>query len=294
MQWPLVRATKSGIRLPFKLKYQEILVGRGRVLANYSVVVVQNETTLNMKSYNPFLLFVLISFIATSCYIDIDDDDGLNIGPSVRGSDNVITEGRNLDSFSRIEVEGSANVFISQGADQTVKIEADDNIVPIVTTKVRGAELEISNSRNYRSKNPVNVYITVPEIEAVRIDGSGDVFGETSLAGTELALEIEGSGDMDLEVFYVQLSVESSGSGDFQMFGEVDTQNVRISGSGNYQARDLDSKDCDIRITGSGDAAVLASEFLKAEIRGSGNIVYYGSPKVNSSVSGSGNIISSR
>ncbi|MEO0332345.1 MAG: head GIN domain-containing protein [Bacteroidota bacterium] len=240
------------------------------------------------------LVFAAITLTATSCYIDVDDDDGFDIGPSVRGSGNVITEGRILDSFSRIEVEGAANIFISQGSDQTIEIEADDNIVPIITTKVRGDELEISSSQGYRSNNPVNVYVTIPEIEGIRIDGSGDVFGETSLGGNELELEIEGSGDMDLEVFYTQLSVESSGSGDFQMFGEVDDQNIRISGSGNYQARDLDSKNCDIRITGSGDAAVAASEFLKAEIRGSGNIRYYGSPEVDSSVSGSGNIISSR
>ncbi len=239
-------------------------------------------------------VFAVIALTATSCYIDVNDDDGFGIGPSVNGSGNVITEGRVLDAFSRIEVEGDANVFISQGNDQTVEVEADDNIVAIITTRVRGDELEISSSQNYRSSNPVNVYITIPTVESLHIDGSGDVFGETSLAGDELELEIQGSGDMDLEIFYSQLTVESNGSGDFQMFGEVDDQNIRISGSGNYQARDLDSKNCDIRISGSGDAAVAASEFLKAEIRGSGNIVYYGSPQVDSSVSGSGNIISSR
>lgn len=238
------------------------------------------------------ILFVTVSLVAASCYIDIDDDDGFGIGPTVNGSGNVVTEGRILDSFSHIEVEGDANVILSQGPSQRVEIEADDNIIPIVTTRVRGNELEISNSRNYRSNNPVNVYITIPVVSALSIDGSGDIFGQTILEGDELELDVSGSGDMDLELFYTQLFVESSGSGDFQLIGEVVNQEIRMSGSGNYDARELISENCDIRISGSGDASVFASEFLKAEIRGSGNIRYYGNPRVESSVTGSGDIIS--
>ncbi|MEM9675157.1 MAG: head GIN domain-containing protein [Cyclobacteriaceae bacterium] len=238
------------------------------------------------------LLFAAITLVATGCYIDVDDDDGFGIGPTVSGSGNVITEGRIVSSFSRIEVEGSANIILNQGTNQTVQVEADDNIVPIITTRVRGDELEISNSRNYRSNNPVNVYITVPVISAISIDGSGDVFGESTIEGDQLELDIDGSGNMDLEIFYTQLFVESNGSGDFQLIGEVVDQNVRMSGSGNYDAWEMTSENCDIRISGSGDASVFASEFLKAEIRGSGNIRYYGDPRIESSVTGSGDIIS--
>lgn len=239
-------------------------------------------------------LFAAIALTTTGCYIDIDDDDGFGMGPTVRGSGNVITEGRVVASFTQIEVDGSANVFLSQGAEQTIEVEADDNIASVITTQVRGDELEISSSRNYRTSNPVNIYITVPVINSLKIEGSGDVFGETSMGGDQLELEVSGSGNMDLELYYTQLMVESTGSGDFQLFGEVDEQEVRISGSGNYQARDLTSESCDIRISGSGDAAVFASDFLKAEIRGSGNILYYGSPQLETDVRGSGNIISAR
>ncbi|MEQ9440755.1 MAG: head GIN domain-containing protein [Cyclobacteriaceae bacterium] len=249
---------------------------------------------LHIISAKTLSFFSAIALATTGCYIDIDDDDGFGIGPSVRGSGNVITEGRVVSSFSKIEVEGSTNVFISQGDEQIVEIEADDNIVPIITTKVQGDELEISTSRNYRTSNPVNVYITVPVISAINIDGSGDVYGENAFGGDQLELEVAGSGNMDLELYYTQLTVEGNGSGDFQLFGEVDDQEVRLSGSGNYQARDLSSENCDIRISGSGDAAVSASDFLKAEIRGSGNILYYGNPQVESSVSGSGDVIAAR
>jgi len=245
-----------------------------------------------MNLFKSLFLFAIITLFTTGCYIDIDDDDGFGIGPTVRGSDNVITEGRVLDSFSRIEVEGSANVIISQGTNQRVEVEADDNIVPVIITKVRGNELEISNSRSYRSNNPVNVYITLPVVSAISIDGSGDVFGRTSLEGDELELDVSGSGDMDLEIFYTRLLVESSGSGDFQIIGKIVDQEIRMSGSGSYEAWELDSEICDIRISGSGDASVFASELLKAEIRGSGNIKYYGDPRIESSVTGSGDIVS--
>ncbi len=239
-------------------------------------------------------LFTAVALTTTGCYVDLDDDNGFSNGPSVQGSGNVVTEARVVAPFSQIEVEGSALVFLSQGTEQTVAVEADDNIVPIITTRVRGDELEISSSHNYRTANSVRVYITIPVISALKIDGSGDIWGETPIAGDQLELDVEGSGDMDLELFYTRLLAESTGSGDFQLLGEVADQEVSLLGSGNYRARDLASQTCDIRIYGSGNATVAVANYLNAEIRGSGNVRYFGSPQVDTSVSGSGNVIATQ
>lgn len=239
-------------------------------------------------------LCAAVALTLPGCYIDLDDDDGISLGPSVRGSGTVITETRITAAFTQIELEGEAQVYLRQGADQALAVEADDNVVPIITTRVRDGRLEIGSADSYRSDNPVNIYVTVPEIRGLKIDGAGDIYGETSLAGEELALEVRGSGDMDLDLYYPRLRAEGSGSGDFLLRGEVDEQEVSLLGSGNYRADELASQTCDIRISGSGDATVAVEEYLSAEIRGSGNIRYSGRPRVDTSVTGSGNVIGSR
>ncbi len=233
------------------------------------------------------LLFLLA--FTNSCYIDLNDDHLFE--PVVDGSGRIITEDRLVADFDKILVEGSANVILRQGDDQSVEIEADDNIIPIISTNVRGGELRIENEQRYRTNHGVNVYITIPVVSRLSIQGSGNLFGENPLAGDQLEVDISGSGNMDLEMYYTRLSVEGDGSGDFQMFGEVEEQEIKISGSGNYRARDLTSQNCYIKISGSGRGEVKVSDLLDVEIRGSGDIIYYGNPEVRSSIRGSGDLI---
>lgn len=230
----------------------------------------------------------LILALASSCYIDFDDDD---FGPTIKGSGNVIIEERALSAFDRIVVEGSMDIIIRQDDQQVLEIEADDNVVPIISTSVRGGELKIKSTRSYRSREDVKVYITVVDLEELKMRGSGDAYGENIITGDRLNLEISGSGNMDMEVYYDHLFSEINGSGNFILQGEAVDQEVRINGSGDYRAADLLSAEADVNISGSGNSTVSVSDFLSAEIRGSGDIIYYGNPQVNSSIRGSGKLI---
>ena len=211
-------------------------------------------------------------------------------GPRVSGSGNVISESRTLDTFDRIRVKGSTNVVLQQGATPSLVVEADDNIVPIITTEVRSGELVVSSSQNYRTRNPVTVYVTTPALQAVRVEGSADVVSTTALEGEALAVEVSGSGNVELEVYYNELTVDISGSGDVDVSGEVTTQDISVVGSGNYRARNLPSVDCFIDVAGSGDGQVRVSRLLEVKVTGSGDVIYYGDPEIRSTVSGSGDL----
>lgn len=237
--------------------------------------------------YNLLPATLILAF-TTSCYIDFDDDD---FGPAIKGSGNIVIEERAISGFDRIVVEGSMDIFISQDDEQILEVETDDNILPIISTSVRGGELRIKSTRSYRSREEVKVYITVVDLEELKIRGSGDVYGESVLAGDRLNLEISGSGNMDMEIYYDRLFSEINGSGNFSLQGEAVEQEVRINGSGDYRAADLLSVETDVNISGSGNSTVNVSDFLRAEIRGSGDIIYYGDPEVSSSIRGSGKLI---
>lgn len=240
-------------------------------------------------TYTSIAFMLLLTFITSSCYIDLDDDPGF--GPVVKGSGHVVIEERSLPAFDRVIVEGSTNVIISQGEEQSVQIEADDYIIPIIETHVRGNELKIDPKRRYRTNQEVNVYITIPIISSLQISGSGNIYGETSVTGDLLELNVSGSGNIDLEMDYTRLASEINGSGNILLFGEVDDQEVYISGSGDYHTKELLSNDCYIKISGSGLGEINVSDRLDAEIRGSGDVIYYGNPQVSSSIRGSGNLI---
>lgn len=74
------------------------------------------------------------------------------------------------------------------------------------------------------------------------------------------------------------------------MSGEVDTQQLNISGVGSYDAKELVSKDCEIRISGAGKAVVNATQTLDIEMSGVGKVDYVGNPSVTQNISGAGSI----
>ncbi|UCG60499.1 MAG: DUF2807 domain-containing protein [Candidatus Zixiibacteriota bacterium] len=193
----------------------------------------------------------------------------------IEGSGDLVTQERDLDEFTAIDLKGSTDVFVTVGGEQKVSITIDDNLVDLIETEVRGKTLKIYCEDSYSSRRGCRIEITMPVLEEVRISGSGDA-------------EI-----YDLDGDYFEYSV--SGSGDMRADGEVGEVNIRVSGSGDVDTRDLRAREATVKISGSGDVKVYASETFYGRVSGSGDIDVYGSPeRMSRHVSGSGDITKRR
>jgi hypothetical protein len=190
---------------------------------------------------------------------------------AIHGSGHAKTESRAVASFAKIDLAGSPDVEVAVGPAASVSVTTDDNILPIIETKVDGETLKINSKRSYNTSLGVKVSITVPDLQGVSVSGSGNIHVEGLKAG-----------DMDASV---------TGSGDITLNGVVDRLRARIVGSGDLRAGDLAAKNVQVSVTGSGDAAVRATEQLDARVTGSGNVRYSGNPpQVQHHVTGSGDI----
>src|SRR6185295_3610097 len=69
------------------------------------------------------------------------------IGPGERGSGNVISQTREVSGFDAINVSYPAEVLIKQGSAESLKIEAEDNLLPNLKTQVKNGTLEIFYKR---------------------------------------------------------------------------------------------------------------------------------------------------
>src|ERR1700757_968507 len=68
-------------------------------------------------------------------------------GQRIRGNGNVRTEERTPGSFNSVASHGSFNVYVSNGP-QSVKIEAEDNLLPYIETYVEGSVLQVDTKEN--------------------------------------------------------------------------------------------------------------------------------------------------
>jgi hypothetical protein len=187
-----------------------------------------------------------------------------------RGSGNVITETRTVSGFDEIVLSGSGEVVVDINGTESLTIEAEDNIMPLLTTEVHDGRLELSTKSGISPTVTVIYTVSAAELDGVSVDGSGDI--------TVTGIDAD-SFDADI-----------SGSGQIEATGTTDALDVEISGSGRYTGADLVASVATVSVSGSGHALVNATETLDAEVSGSGTVEYIGDPNVSSSLSGSGDI----
>jgi hypothetical protein len=211
--------------------------------------------------------------------------------PGIKGSGTVVSETRQVSQFDRVSVSGSGHLNIVQGDRESLTIEADDNLIPLLRSEVSGGMLKLGPQNvNLRPTRTIQYRLELKSLKELHLSGALDAEAQ-SFKSDRLLLAISGSGNIAVPKLEAStLEVRVSGSGNLRLAGKADRQAVSISGSGNYRAGDCESQDTTVNVSGSGDATVWVHRTLEAHVSGSGDIKYYGSPQTNTRVSGSGSV----
>ena len=199
-------------------------------------------------------------------------DRGGSSSSGTKGSGVPATLIREVAAFDRVELAGSNNVAIHVGGRQRVVVEADDNLLGRVTTKVRTSTLVIANTPgSFTTRSPMRVDVTVPSLSGITLSGSGNVV----VSGVKAD----------------RFDVSLPGSGTLTGSGAATRLDVTVPGSGSVELIPLAAKDVRASVSGSGSIFVKATERLDASVSGSGAILYAGHPTaVTKNVTGSGAI----
>jgi len=99
------------------------------------------------------LAIVLVLLSGAACNV---------MSAGVQGSGVAASEDRQTSVFERVEVDGSFAVEITVGPVQSVRVEADANLLPIITTEVADATLKVASKQNYSTTSPLRVTVTAP------------------------------------------------------------------------------------------------------------------------------------
>jgi hypothetical protein len=235
------------------------------------------------------LLLGMLAMMSMACTIS-----GVNVDfGRIDGSGVMVRETREVEDFSRVTLSGIGNLYIEQGDENAVVIEAEDNIVPKIVTRVNGGKLyiEMEHGFNIIPTDEINYYVTVKNVEQIQVTGAGNVNIENAINVDNVDVDLSGFGSVDInEIYGNELNVSLSGAGDINIAGVVQSQRIKISGAGNYSAGDLQSQEADVVVSGLGDTTLWVEEDLSVVISGGGNIDYYGNPRTSRTISGLGNL----
>lgn len=248
---------------------------------------------MNRKTFTFIVLLVSISLMTASCSLM----EGRGFGGGVPGSGNIQTETRDTKAFEAISVEyPGAETVIQPGDKETVEIEADDNLLPQLSTEVISGKLTIKNvETDWRAmvnpSTPVKITITVKDLNEIVLSAPVGDLDVNNLQTDTLKLVLSGGAQIRLNEIQVDLlDSDLSGAGDIRASGRAAEIKLILSGLGNFNAADLKSSQATIELSGMGNATVQVEKELVATLTGAGSIEYLGNPLVEQNITGAGSV----
>lgn len=189
----------------------------------------------------------------------------------VRGNGKVVTENREINDFTEIELSGAYSVEIRVGKSPSMVISGEQNLLKYIRTRYDGDKLIIDTKKNISPRKEIKIKITVPELYYLDASGACDIYAE-NISSDNFTLDLSGAGSIELN-------------------GRVEKFKVELSGASSLEAKNLKAKRVIISLSGAGSADIYASEYLDAEVSGVGSVTYYGNPRdIRKDVSGIGSI----
>ena len=219
-----------------------------------------------------------------------------NLKKELKGSGNSLKEQRETASFEGIEVNNAIHVFLSQGNKESVEVEADDNILPYIQTKVRDRILHITlkgddQIRNFSPKLPMNVYVTIKKLLEIKAHAASSVEGKSAFKTEKLEIDVRSAATLELEIEAGTVELDVSSAANVTLTGVANKIKADLSGASRWDGSELETLKTDIDMSGASSARIKVKDELQYDVSGASRLVYTGDPRIyNAEVSGAGSV----
>ena len=208
-----------------------------------------------------------------------------------KGNGNVKKEQREVGSFRAISASSGLDVYLRQGDSESVTVEADENLMEHIITKVKGDELILKVDGSIRRATKMDVYVTLVDIKELHISSGSDVESNGTIKVTELDISVSSGADAKLELHGQDISCSVSSGADAYLTGKADFFYGKASSGSDLKAKGLTAIACKAKASSGGDVTVWAEESIEASASSGGDVNFYGGPeKVNVSSSSGGDV----
>jgi len=188
---------------------------------------------------------------------------------TLEGNGNLVTREVAVSSFNELKANGVYELKISQGAKESVKIEADENLQDLFQVKNEGNRLVIEmkklENKNLKSKNKMRVYVTFKNLKELDLQMVGNVASEDRLSFEDLELNNKSVGNVTLKLKANKLDVNNQSVGNLTLSGEAQNAVLVHKSVGSLEASDFVVQTMDIDNSGIGTAEVNATKELKVK-----------------------------
>jgi hypothetical protein len=277
------------------------------IVSPYFYICVQ---TINMMK--KILVLFCVLFVSSYAFAQKKE--------KVKGSRIVTTAQKDINNFDNLEVEDNIEVFLQQGDNAALEIEADDNLHEIITIEEKAGGLRVSLSKEFYGAKKVSVKITytsgfkmlvckddtyVTALGDIVLDdftiksfGASKVFAtvrskifmlmstdkskaELNVAATDVNIELSKTSQLKALLTATKLKFDMYQKSLANIEGDTGSLTLRLDTGANFTGKNLTAKNADIITEGNANGSINVTTAVAIEASGTSELELFGSPKIS-------------
>ena len=192
------------------------------------------------------------------------------------------SEDRPVGPFSKLRVSHGIDVYLTQDAEESLRIEVEGFDLADIVSVVEGDTLRLSiparMDRSFPDGHEARAYVSFVQLSAIEASGGSDIEGRNDLELDALSIEASGGSDVELAVTAQDLELSLSGGSDAEVSGVTQSFRIAATGGSDVSAEALQAQEATAAVTGGSDASIRASASIVVNAGGGSDIDIYGNP----------------
>ncbi len=237
-----------------------------------------------MTTLAKITIALIVALIMSSCAFDV------NFGAGKKGNGEVVKDRREVtDDFTVVSASEGLDVFVTQGADYAISVEADENIIDLIGTDISDGKLKIHAIQNI-GRATKKVYVTLPEVTGMYSSSGADLVSQGVISADKISLDASSGSDIKVELSADEVDADTSSGADIRISGQANLFFADASSGSDIKAKDFMVKSCHADASSGANITVNVSESLTADASSGADISYTGEASVQKKKSVSGSV----
>lgn len=188
-----------------------------------------------------------------------------------------VKETRQISNFSGIYVSGGIDLYVKQGEQFSVTVDADNSVLNRLKTVVEDSILKIYPEGGwFRLANNAKVYVVCKNLNELEASGGSDIYIENEFVAGIVKVRVTGGSDARLNLKAIEVKAEAGGGSDIYLKGVAGSLFVNASGGSDIKAYNCVVARAWIEASGGSDVYVYAQDELSLMATGGSDIKYKG------------------
>lgn len=230
---------------------------------------------------------LILSLFLSSCGFDINIGD---FGSGKKGSGTVVEENRNItENFTEVHASEGIEVYVTQDTEFSISVEADDNIIDLIGTKINNGKLKIHAVENI-GRATKKVFVSLPEVTSLLSSSGAHLTAQNQIKASKLLLDASSGAHINVDTTADELEIDASSGAHIDVSGTAEEVYVDGSSGAHVRGKNLMAQACRAEASSGAHIDINVSKSLTADASSGGNISYSGNADVTKNKSVSGNV----